>query len=358
MNEIVMKARADDVKKAGAQFDLENKDIEEALQDLFKRYPDNSSITHVLLKATTLNFFYWTQIRLYSARTPTILEVAHHIASLRIDSDLRLGSPELVGRIAKIQVPEKEARFYYSFATKYCSWHNPNSYPINDSRVRLYLSYLRDHGCLNRFSEAALWDYPVFKRIVEDLREKNDLQNFTFKEIDKFLYLQGGKLLMGRSERKVEEDETILVPVPGQAGEMEWSVENYSSLEEAELSRKKFTDSSGWVKVKPEMNETELELQFDEDMRGIIAKEQELRKTIWKGTPPSTRFMGMIERHGGRKMAKILLTCDPPKGMIGYLRKSGHLDMTMEHYVVMDKYKLLFTDDERAIAQFRLDHED
>ena len=57
-------------------------------------------------------------------------------------------------------------------------------------------------------------------------------------------------------------------------------------------------------------------------------------------------------------MAKILLTSDPPKGMIGYLRKSGHLDMTVEHYVAMDRYKPLFTDDERAIARFRLDHED
>jgi hypothetical protein len=149
-----------------------------------------------------------------------------------------------------------------------------------------------------------------------------------------------------------------LVPVAGKPGEMEWSVENYSSPEEAELSRKKFTDSGGWVKVEPEMTEAELELQFDEDMRGIIAKEQELRKTIWKGTSPSTRFMGMIERHGGRKMAKILLTSDPPKGMIGYLRKSGHLDMTAEYYVVMDRYKPLFTDDERAIALFRLEHED
>jgi hypothetical protein len=252
MNDIVMKPCADDIEKAGIEFDRENKDIEEALWDLFGHYSENSSISHVLLKVTALNVLYSTQIRLYSNRTPTILDVAHHIANLGIDSDLRLGSPEIVDRIAKLRVKDKADRYYYSFATKYCSWHNANSYPIFDSRVVQYLCYLRDHECIGRFSQAALWDYPKFRRIIEEVREKNELGSFTFKEIDKFLYLQGSKLLMGRSERVVEEDETILVPATGQTSEMEWSVENYSSPEEAELSHKKFTDSAGWVKVKPE----------------------------------------------------------------------------------------------------------
>jgi hypothetical protein len=43
------------------------------------------------------------------------------------------------------------------------------------------------------------------------------------------------------------ETEPIFVPVPGQPGEMEVSIENYPTPEDFENSRKKFTDSAGWV---------------------------------------------------------------------------------------------------------------
>jgi hypothetical protein len=256
MNEIVTKPNRDDIGRAVDEFDHENTDIEEALLDLFRHYPENSSTAHVLLKVTSLNVLYSTQIPLYSVRIPTILDVAHHIVNRQIDSGLRVGSPELIDRIARIQVTDKASRYYYSFATKYCSWHNPNSYPIFDSRALHYLCYLRDHGCLDDFRQGVLWDYPKFKRIVEQFREMNGLGEFTFKDIDKFLYLQGSRLLMGRGEREIKEDETILVPVPGQPDEMEWSVENYSSPEEAERSRRKFTDSAGWVRPAAEQKES------------------------------------------------------------------------------------------------------
>ena len=39
---------------------------------------------------------------------------------------------------------------------------------------------------------------------------------------------------------------------------------------------------------------------------------------------------------------------------LGYLRKIARLDLTMEFYVVMVKYRPLFSDDEREIARWRL----
>jgi hypothetical protein len=131
----------------------------------------------------------------YSARIPTILEVANHIVGLAIDSDLERGSEELVGKMTRVVVAGKAVRFNYSFATKYCSWQQPDWYPIFDSCVSEYLWHLRKHDCLSRFHREELWDYPELKKIVIEFRDKFGLGRFTFKQIDKFLYFQGGFLL-------------------------------------------------------------------------------------------------------------------------------------------------------------------
>jgi hypothetical protein len=217
MDRVVLKPNAGDIKEAGRQFDAENEVLEEALQELFRQYPNNADIPPVLLKVTALNTLYSTQIPLYNSRIPTIFDVAAHIVDLGIDSDLLAGSPELVNRIAKTAASGKAGRYYYSFATKYCSWHDPNSYPIFDSRVLAYLGHLRKSGCLRDFHQNDLWDYPQFKKIVIQFRDENDLRDFNFKQIDKFMYLQGA-VLVGRKDEPVEE-EPILVPALDQPNE-------------------------------------------------------------------------------------------------------------------------------------------
>ena len=74
----------------------------------------------------------------------------------------------------------------------------------------------------------------------------------------------------------------------------------------------------------------------------------------------STRFRQMIERYGGLETAHRLLKPDRdlPPNTFGYLRNIGRLDLTMEFYVVMDKYRSLFSEQEREIAQWRLNKGD
>jgi hypothetical protein len=249
MNEIVTKPSADDIRKACAEFDSENQILEEALRELFGQYPHNTRPAHVLLKVTTLNTLYSTQIPLYRESIPTIFDVAEHIVVLGVDSDLKRGDDGLVSRLARTEVPPKKVRFNYSFATKYCSWHNPNAYPIFDSRVYAYLCHLVNHDCLDKFVQKDMWDYPTFKRTIEGFKERNHLGECTFKDIDKFLYLQGTMVIRKTQMKRVEliEKEPIFVPVPGEPGEMEVSIENYPTPEDFENSRKKFTDSAGWV---------------------------------------------------------------------------------------------------------------
>jgi len=72
-----------------------------------------------------------------------------------IDAVLAAGSPEIVDRIAKIKVEGKLFNFF-SFASKYASWHNPAAYSIYDSQVDAYFWKLQeDHSA--SFLHPDLW---------------------------------------------------------------------------------------------------------------------------------------------------------------------------------------------------------
>ena len=92
-----------------------------------------------------------------------------------------------------------------------------------------------------------------------------------------------------------------------------------------------------------------LEAEFDGDMRRILAME------VAAGLN-SARFRQMVEQYGGVDTAHRLLRPDRelPPNTFGYLRKIGRPDLTLEHYVVQNKYRSLFSDDERDIGAFRL----
>jgi hypothetical protein len=185
------------VKAACDEFDRDNREVEEALAALFGIYRDNRFLHQVLLKVATLNALYSTRIPVYSEVLPNVLDVARHICQNAhdIDSALLAGSPEIVDRIAVIAVSGKKNRNYFAFATKYCSWHNPRCYPIYDSRVYEYLRLLRKQGDFaTDFDLEGHWKYPAFRDLMDAFREHYHLGSFSFKDIDKFLWMSGEKL--------------------------------------------------------------------------------------------------------------------------------------------------------------------
>lgn len=199
MNELWTEPTAENVRNACKQFANDSTEPDPALFELFAHYPKNTDHKHVLLKVVALNALYSTMIRVYSKITPTVYEVANHIAAIgdEIDSGLEAGSPDLVLKVSKVAKGVK-AFYNYSFATKYCSFHRPEHYPIYDSRVYEYLRRLRNRdkyqgGGFKPFKNEDLWDYPKFKGIVDEFRTHYGLQEFTYKQIDAFLYLEGGK---------------------------------------------------------------------------------------------------------------------------------------------------------------------
>ncbi len=132
---------------------LENNHLQEdALNRLFfKLAPGNEDVTDILLKASTLNDFYSTNIF-------SIFPVAKHIQSLHIDERLKAGDTTLVGDIQHLTINGVEKNFY-SFATKYCSHHNPLEYPIYDSYVDRVLRHYRDQDGFAEFKNEPVTDY-------------------------------------------------------------------------------------------------------------------------------------------------------------------------------------------------------
>jgi hypothetical protein len=190
---------------------------ERALGELFRQYPTNDDEAHVLLKVVALN-------RLYSTNILAVWDVARVIYEHRqeVDGALKADppSPEAVDQIAYVTIlATGKQRKNWSFATKYCSWHRPESYPIWDSRVARYLRSLKG----SEFTRPDNWtDYPQFADyggraadgrwrpdnwthyrefavLMNRFRDFYNLRSFTFKEIDKFLWLSGEELMNRRS---------------------------------------------------------------------------------------------------------------------------------------------------------------
>ena len=164
---------------------LENYHLQEnSLNKLFYELcPLNTEIEDVLLKCATLNDFYSTNI--YS-----IYPVAKHIVELNIDNRLYQGDISLVNDIQCVIIGDKPINFY-SFATKYCSHHKPEDFPIYDSYVEKILCYFQKIHRFSSFKTSDLKNYEIFKSVLEDFRNYYKLTDYSLKQIDQYLWQLG-----------------------------------------------------------------------------------------------------------------------------------------------------------------------
>jgi hypothetical protein len=177
------------VREACLLFNEQNRLLESALRELFERYPKNTQPSHVLLKVAAVNALYHTNI--YAVET-VALHIAEHGAA--IDAAFAAGEPEIVDLISRVEVKKGKTRQFFSFASKYASWHRPGEYPIYDSRVYGYLSHVKRETNLFGFLTGTDWNYARFKGEMSQFREHFQLNDCTYKELDAFLYMEGAKL--------------------------------------------------------------------------------------------------------------------------------------------------------------------
>ena len=163
--------------------------FDKALKLLFEQFPNNNQFEFVLLKVTTLNTLYATGIL-------GIYEVAQRIFQLSIDQRLSQGDLSLVEDLAHVEYRNGHTRRNYSFATKYCSWHNPIAFPIYDSYVDYILwQYQKRFRFANFFRYELFNSYLRFVAVLSDFQTFFELENYSLKQLDNFLWGYGYELL-------------------------------------------------------------------------------------------------------------------------------------------------------------------
>ena len=157
---------------------------ENALDKLFfETYPINTDINDILIKASSLNDFYSTNIF-------SIFNVAKHIHGLKIDSRLASKDLTLVDDIANVVINGKQLRFY-SFASKYCSHHMPEIFPIYDSYVEKILKYFKQKDKFCDFKNEDLKTYHKFIDILNAFQAFYGLEQYNKKDLDRYLWQLG-----------------------------------------------------------------------------------------------------------------------------------------------------------------------
>lgn len=176
---------------------------EEILCNLFRKYPANSNFEEVVYKTTMLDSFYSTNLR-FNDKTLSadkdsksgIIEVARVILNITdFDERVKNGDIKLVDQIVNTAKQDKSMKSVYSFATKYCSFHNPKVYPICDSFVKEELKYYRNQKVNEfKFKNEDLENYSGFVNVVNIFMNKfNLIDKYTIKQVDQYLWLVGKK---------------------------------------------------------------------------------------------------------------------------------------------------------------------
>lgn len=157
---------------------------ERALDKLFMELcPKNNNIEDILIKCSALNDFYSTTIF-------DIHSLAQHIETLKIDERLKAGDYTLVNNIANVEVNGKK-HFFYSFATKYCSHHQPALFAIYDSYVEKVLLSMNQKAPFANFKKNQLKDYDTYMKVIRSFQQRFGLMQYSIKQLDQYLWQLG-----------------------------------------------------------------------------------------------------------------------------------------------------------------------
>ena len=117
--------------------------------------------------------------------------LARHISKLGIDLLLAKGSLDAVDKIMNCPGLKKN----YSFATKFCSWHDPMSYPIYDWNADVCVWAYQRQDKFAKFFRQDLRKYPVWVDTVKKFRTHYGLGHLSFRQLDKFLWREGARII-------------------------------------------------------------------------------------------------------------------------------------------------------------------
>ena len=187
-----------------AAFDAEPETAfaESTIRELFSTYPDNQDVRHILVKVIAINALYHARVLDMDLQPLSI-----HMKTIdELDTRLRQGTPDVVDAIWKSQGTKRK---YFSFATKFCSWHNQEAYAIYDLNVWEALVAYRAKDERFAFRNSECNDYAGFLAIVRRFRKSYGLEDYSLKSIDKLLWRVGGRAIAERGKARPEAPEAV-----------------------------------------------------------------------------------------------------------------------------------------------------
>lgn len=149
----------------------------DAMFKICQQYPNNNNLEEVLIKCAVINNFSSTNVF-------DLYKMADHIVRKHIDEKLKIEDYSLVDDIAKVEISGKNRNFY-SFASKYCHYHNPKKFAIYDSYVAKVLCVFLDK------KENELRDYNTFIKALNDFSKCYNFENYGYDDLDKYLWCLG-----------------------------------------------------------------------------------------------------------------------------------------------------------------------
>ena len=162
------------------------------LKKLFTEiYPKNNNEDEVLIKISSLDSLYSTNV----VKHVNAITLAKHITS-REDIDQRFKNSDftLVNEIALVESKKSKKKTInvFSFATKYCSLHFQDDYPIYDSNVENMLNCFNERNKFANFTtdrncKDSLNQHPKFYDVMKEFRKFHKLEA-DLRKIEKYLW--------------------------------------------------------------------------------------------------------------------------------------------------------------------------
>lgn len=163
------------------------------IHDCFNKYPENKDLNIIAMKIALIDVTNSTQLSKHKSKI-SLFELANFINNIpSFDLRIEQGDPELVSIIAK----NNGSINLFSFASKYCCYHNveiykKDDYSIFDSFVKstlpFYCSKITEHK-IETWRKT--YDYLSFNNCIEMLLNQNNINvDFRRRKFDRFLWYQ------------------------------------------------------------------------------------------------------------------------------------------------------------------------
>ena len=207
------------IDKKIKEFDNNEQLNEKALELLFNTFKSNTDEKEILLKVVTLNnrysagltdnFLSKEKCDIYekeNKRKPTnVIVMTKHIAEIESQQNYFSEEDDSISIVKELRHIEGY-QDSYSFATKYVAWtFRDKNIPIVDGYVKKLLYSINKKSKEACFYEKLTWkdleDYSTYCEVYKSFVEHFKLDKYSYKQIDKYLWLYGKELAQGKNSQ-------------------------------------------------------------------------------------------------------------------------------------------------------------